>query len=62
MEKPCSTLVTKLPDGSEARLPVASVHGRYFFASLGTGTAQPEKPATGFIPLDGKAPDAIPAV
>ena len=62
MAKPCSTLATKLPDGTEARMPIASVHGRYFFASLGTGTAQPEKPATGYIPLDGKAPEAVPTV
>jgi len=62
MLPPRSTLVTKLPDGSEARLPIASDHGRYQFASLGTGDAQPEKPNPGFIPLDGKAPDAIPTV
>lgn len=60
LEKPRATLVTKLPDGSEARLPIASLDGRYSFASLGTGTAQPEKPATGSIPLNGKAPDVIP--
>lgn len=62
MAQPRSTLIAKLPDGSEARLPIASVHGRYFFASLGTGAAQPEKPAPGHVPLDGKAPDAIPTV
>ena len=62
MEKPRATLVTKLPDGSEARLPIAGLYGRYSFASLGTGTAQPEKPATGSIPLNGKPPEAIPLV
>jgi putative membrane-bound dehydrogenase-like protein len=62
IEKPLATLVTKLPDGSEARLPIASWDGRYSFASLGTGKTQPEKPATGSIPLNGKAPDAIPLV
>jgi putative membrane-bound dehydrogenase-like protein len=62
MKQPRYDLVAKLPDGSEARLPISSVNGRYFFASLGTGTAQAEKPATGSVPLDGKDPDVIPTV
>ena len=62
MTQPSDALAVKLPDGSEARLPIASVHGRYLFASLGTGTARPAKPEYGYVPFDGKAPESVPAV
>ena len=59
---PRLVLSTKLPDGKEARLPLASVHGRYFLAALGTGTAAPEANDLGLIPLHGKEPEPIPTV
>ena len=62
MTQPSYALAATLPDGSDARLPIASVHGRYFFASLGTGTARPAKPEHGYVPLDGKAPESVPTV
>jgi putative membrane-bound dehydrogenase-like protein len=62
LERPRSTLVTRLPDGSEARMPVASVHGRYLLAALGTGSPELQKHDSGLVPLDGKPPEAIPLV
>ena len=62
LERPRSTVVVKLPDGSEARMPAASVHGRYFLAALGTGNAQPSMPDGGLVPLDGRPPEDIPLV
>ncbi len=62
MTQPGAALAVKLPDGGEARLPIAGGHGRYFFASLGTGTARSAKPEHGYVPLDGKAPESVPAV
>ena len=59
---PRSLLSAKLTDGQEVTLPIASVHGRYFLAALGTGTASPEEPSSGSVPLHGKEPTAIPTV
>ena len=55
-------LSTRLPDGKEARLPLASVHGRYFLAALGAGTPAPEADDLGLIPLHGKEPTPLPPV
>jgi putative membrane-bound dehydrogenase-like protein len=59
---PSQALSAKLPTGEEIRLPLASIHGRYLLAALGTGTAAPEATDLGLIPLHGKEPAAIPTV
>jgi len=62
LTQPSATLMAKLPDGSDARLPIASVYGRYFLAALATGSPQPGEPLTGYVPIEGKAPEPIPTV
>ena len=59
---PRSLLSAKLADGQEVTLPIAGVHGRYFLAVLGTGTASAEEPSSGSVPLHGKEPAPIPTV
>jgi putative membrane-bound dehydrogenase-like protein len=59
---PSMALSAKLPTGEEIRLPLASIHGRYLLAALGTGTAAPEATEPGLIPRHGKEPAPIPTV